>query len=125
MDAFIARGQPYQTVVYRNQAPVFSTVHAILTINGAPATSQTLPPAGRFVIVLNNNQKWVVYTSTPLKLTLMGASSLVASAPFTGVVRAAVATSPAALAALDMYRQVYTTDGHVAHKVGHVDSPWI
>ena len=58
MDAILARGQPYQTVVYRNLAPMISTVHAVLTINGAAATPGTAVTGTRFVLALNSGATW-------------------------------------------------------------------
>lgn len=117
MDAVIARGQPYQTVLYRSLAPVLSTIHAVISINGANVAPGAVVSGTRFVLGLNNGQRWTVYSSATLKLTLVGTSKLVASAPLTGVVRAAVVTSVAAQAALDTYRGVYPTDAAVVRKV--------
>ena len=60
MDAILVRGQPYQTVVYRSLAPVVSTVHAILTINGAAAVGGATVTGTRFVLGLNNGATWTV-----------------------------------------------------------------
>ena len=50
-------------------------------------------------------------------LTLVGVSELVAAAPFSGVLRAAVVTSAAAQTALDAYAGTYGTSGAVSHTV--------
>ena len=60
MDAILARGQPYQTVVYRALAPVVSTVHAILSINGAAAVAGAKVTGTRFVLHLNSGATWTV-----------------------------------------------------------------
>jgi len=60
MVAILVRGQPYQTVVYRGLAPVVSTVHAILTINGAAAAPERAVTGTRFVLGLNSGATWTV-----------------------------------------------------------------
>jgi endoglucanase Acf2 len=58
-----------------------------------------------------------VYASSALTLQLVGASELVAAAPFTGVLRAAVVTLAAAQTVLDDYAGTYATLGAVSHTV--------
>lgn len=72
-------------MVYRGVAPVLSTAHAVLTINGASVAAGAAVSGTRFVLGLNNGQTWAVYSSTALSLTLVGTSKLVASAPFSGL----------------------------------------
>ena len=190
MDAILMRGQPYQTVLFRALAPVISTVHAVLTINGAPAVPGAAVTAARFVLGLNNGATWTVrlssspwvlqlllitaeadgqrcswfriphsrtvpgrllcllgastqllqswhclqqtercllirycavlsqvYTSSAITVTLVGSSELAASAPFSGVIRAAAVTSLAAQVMLDAYAGQYATAGAVTHSV--------
>lgn len=67
MDAILVRGQPYQTVLYRSLVPVVSTVHAILTVNGAAAVPGTAFTGARFVLGLNSGATWTVspFPATP------------------------------------------------------------
>ena len=72
MDAILVRGQPYQMVVYRGLAPVVSTVHAVLTINGAAAPPGRTVTGTRFVLGLNSGATWTV---SLLATLLMNCSS--------------------------------------------------
>ena len=60
MDAILVRGQPYQTVVYRSLAPVVSTVHTILHIDGIAAVAGATITGKRFVLDLNSGATWTV-----------------------------------------------------------------
>jgi len=64
MDAILVRGQPYQTIEYRGLAPVVSTVHAVLTIDGAAAPPGTAVTGTRFVLELNSGVTWTVRLET-------------------------------------------------------------
>ena len=58
-----------------------------------------------------------MYTSSAVTLNLITISELVAAAPFTGVLRAAIVTSAAAQTVLDNYAGTYATSGAVSHTV--------
>ena len=73
MDAILVRGQPYQTVQYRSLAPVVSTVHAVLTVNGAAAVPGAAITGTRFVLGLNSGATWTV---SPFSACLLLAFSL-------------------------------------------------
>ena len=86
----VVRGMAYVSAFYSGWTPEFTTVHAILSVNGlAPETAIT---SDRFEVVLNNGQTWVAYASSPLTLSANG-GVLQASGPFEGGIRWAVMTS--------------------------------
>ena len=58
-----------------------------------------------------------VYSSAAITFTMVGASELVASAAFSGVLRAAAVTSQTAQSVLDAHAGTYATAGAVSHSV--------
>jgi endo-1,3(4)-beta-glucanase len=76
---------------------------------------------------MNNGQTWILYASSSLTLS-WSASGLAASAPFTGVLRAAAVTSSSAAAALDAHRAAYPKGGDVVVSVqddsARIDFAW-
>lgn len=83
----IVRGMPYLTAEFTGLTPQFTTIHAILSINGGSANATYTDT--RFEMELNNGQTWVLYTSSPL--TINGdISSLTGVIPWNGVVRMAI-----------------------------------
>ena len=124
MTAPIVRGMPYATMVYEGLTPRIESAHAITSVNsGAPS-----PVVGdRFEITMNNGQTWILYASSSLTLS-WSASGLAASAPFTGVLRAAAVTSSSAAAALDAHRAAYPKGGDVVVSVqddsARIDFAW-
>jgi endo-1,3(4)-beta-glucanase len=107
----LVRGMPMVSAVYAGLTPLISSPHAIVSVNGAQAS----PVSGdRFVLALAGGQTWVIYTSAPTTWSLVGGGVFKASAPFTGVVRAAiVGGAPEMLAVLDAHRAAYPTGGEV------------
>jgi len=81
IQAPIVRGMPYATVFYNNLTPKLTFGHAVVAVVNV-ATEQ------RFEVSLDNGQKWLVYASEEISLTL-SESTLVASDPLTGWIRAA------------------------------------
>ncbi|KAE9449426.1 hypothetical protein C3L33_18680, partial [Rhododendron williamsianum] len=60
---FLVRGSPYLTCVASSNVSIaISTVHAILQFNSNSSNT-------KYTITLNNNQKWVLYTSSPIDLS--------------------------------------------------------
>lgn len=80
----LVRGMPFVTVDLTNVTPKFSTMHAILDVNGKGTSGSDV--GTKYKIRMNNGQTWFVFSSTPLALSWNG-SSLIASKPFTGIVR--------------------------------------
>jgi endo-1,3(4)-beta-glucanase len=110
--AAFVRGMPMATAAYAGLTPLLSTTHKILSVNGAQTSSVT---GDRFVLVFDNGQTWVVYASAPITVNWQSAGIFKASAPFNGVIRAAlVGPAQDALAVLDAHRVAYPTGGEVA-----------
>ena len=89
-EAPIVRGMAYATAHYAGLTPRFTTVHAVLSVNGLPPGPALT--TDRFKVVLNNGSTWIAYASSPLTLATAG-GVLQASAPFTGTIRWAVVSS--------------------------------
>ncbi len=106
----LVRGMPYVTAIYDKLTPKVGSVHAIVSIEGG---SSGAPLTGdRFVLAMNDGCTWILYASKPLTFTRAG-SELIASAPFTGVLRVANVPAPDAVAILDAHRGAYPTGGAV------------
>jgi len=80
IQAPIVRGMPYATVFYNNLTPALTFGHAVMAFTQASEQ--------RFEVSLDNGQKWLIYTSEEISLSL-SESTLVASGPLTGWIRAA------------------------------------
>ena len=90
----VVRGMPYVTVFYTNLTPVLKFGHAVLSVTGCTKLIYSyfiLPTVGsgtRFEVELNNNQKWIVYSSESISLTKSG-DYVISSSKFTGYLRVA------------------------------------
>ncbi|KAK3013052.1 hypothetical protein RJ639_009652 [Escallonia herrerae] len=83
---FLVRGSPFLTCVVSNGVPLsISTIHAILDLS--PNSSRT-----KHTIKLNNNQTWVLYSSSPINLH--HEISNITSDGFSGVIRIAILPDP-------------------------------
>ncbi|KAL5704449.1 endo-1,3(4)-beta-glucanase [Ranunculus cassubicifolius] len=79
---FLVRGSPFITCSVTNSTPIYiTTIHAILSISSN--TSLT-----KHTIRMNNNQTWLLYTSSPFKFT--SAVSSITCDAFSGVIRFAI-----------------------------------
>merc|ERR1719481_1013060 len=81
LSAPIVRGMPYVTMFYDGKTPE-------LTFEGAVLSPSGFVSGTRFEVTLNNNQKWIIYTSTEVKFGVSG-STLTALEPMSGSLRAA------------------------------------
>ncbi|RLN93612.1 hypothetical protein BBJ28_00022086, partial [Nothophytophthora sp. Chile5] len=90
IQATLVSGMAFVTAKYTTLTPHFTTVYAILTVNGLPTTSKLVITDTRFVLTLNNGQTWTLYFSSPVTVQLQGLSTLAASSPFTGTIRIAL-----------------------------------
>jgi endo-1,3(4)-beta-glucanase len=104
----LVQGMAYVTARYAKLTPVLATTKAILSVTPKTGT--------RFEVTMNDQQKWLVYTSSPITLTQNG-SQLVAAAPFDGDLRIALATSPESVAALDAHRASIPLGGSAHAKI--------
>ncbi|KAM1460735.1 hypothetical protein TB2_045007 [Malus domestica] len=85
---YLVRGSPFLTCfVYRPTAVSLSTDHKIVSATSASGSNT------KFIVKLDNDQTWLVYTSSPTELTDSG-SSMLTLKDFSGVVRFALMPDP-------------------------------
>ena len=110
----IAQGCPYMSMSYTGTTPLLTTQHAIVSVNGipTPTTNTGTTSNTKFKIVLNNGQTWLLYCSSAITFTWNGAQ-LLASAPFTGVLRLAVMVNAIDEQVLDYYAPTMPIGGRV------------
>ncbi|XP_022954809.1 probable endo-1,3(4)-beta-glucanase ARB_01444 [Cucurbita moschata] len=102
---FLVRGSPFITFEVFNNTPIsISTIHAILSFSSN--SSQT-----KFSVTLNNNQTWLIYSSSPINLT--HSLSQITSGGFSGIVRIAVLPNPHLESILDRFCSCYPVSGEV------------
>ncbi|KMT18479.1 hypothetical protein BVRB_2g026210 [Beta vulgaris subsp. vulgaris] len=116
---FLVRGSPFVTCsVLRGTSLKFSTIHALLSIS--PDNSNT-----KYVVKLNNNQTWIIYSSSPINLT--HDVSNITSASFSGIIRFAVLPNSDTKYQyiLDKYCNCYPVSGEAVFvKPFNVDYKW-
>ena len=106
---------PYLTTVYTGLTPEVSTIHAILSINGASPNASITD--SRFELVLNNGQTWVLYASEPIALTYTGNNTFQGPSQWNGVLRMAVVSGnnvATSTTLLDAHADAYPTGGTVS-----------
>jgi len=81
LEAPIVRGMPYATVKYSGKTPSLRFGGAVMSPSGQVSGT-------RFEVTLNNQQKWIIYSSSDITFTVNG-NNLDASGAFTGSIRAA------------------------------------
>lgn len=114
MEAFVVKGMPYATMKYTDVTPIIKTQHAILSVNGGGIPGAVT--ATKFKVVLNNGQTWILYASSSIELTwgnYGGTWQLLASAAFTGTIRACYLGASADETVYDTYKTVYPTSCNV------------
>ncbi|KAI3452133.1 hypothetical protein Pfo_008798 [Paulownia fortunei] len=102
---FLVRGSPFLTCnVMSGVALSISTIHAILELT--PNSSCT-----KYTIKLNNNQTWLLYTSSPISLS--HDINRITSSVFSGVIRIAALpdADPKFEAVLDRFSSCYAVSG--------------
>ncbi|KAF7130448.1 hypothetical protein RHSIM_Rhsim10G0064700 [Rhododendron simsii] len=102
---FLVRGSPYLTcVATRNVSVTIFTVHAILQFKSDGSNT-------KYTITLNNNQKWVLYASSPISLS--NDISSITSGAFSGIIRIAILpdSDPKSEAVLDQFSSCYPVSG--------------
>ncbi|GAB4831769.1 hypothetical protein Ancab_005781 [Ancistrocladus abbreviatus] len=103
---FLVRGSPFITgSVSGGTSLSVSTIHAIISFSSN--TSLT-----KYTIKLNNNQTWIIYTSSPIQLN--HDISIITSSPYSGIIRFAVLpdSDPKYEAILDRFSSCYPVCGH-------------
>jgi endo-1,3(4)-beta-glucanase len=102
LKATLVPGMAFVTATYESLTPrLVVAASNVLQINGVGVASGASVTSSRFVLSLDNGQKWVVYAGASLTLTLSGTQTLVGSTTFTGFLRLALVVSDTQLAALD------------------------
>ncbi|KAM0968908.1 hypothetical protein ACFX2A_017498 [Malus domestica] len=104
---FLVRGSPFLTCLLdRPSALTISTAHTI--VSSSPASGSKT----KFIIKLDNNQTWLIYTSIPTDLSDSGPSTLTFKA-FSGIIRFAVIPDPdpKSEAILDHFSSCYPVAG--------------
>jgi endo-1,3(4)-beta-glucanase len=70
MDIPLVQGMPFITAVYRNLAPSLATIRSILSVrvddSATFAQGSTTSKGTKFVVHLNSNAYWVIYSSSPI-----------------------------------------------------------
>lgn len=102
---FLVRGSPFLTAaVYPGASISISTIHAILHFSSNSSFT-------KYTIKLNNNQTWLLYTSSPITFT--HDLSLITSGEFTGIIRLAVlpGSDPNYESILDRFSSCYPISG--------------
>ncbi|EOA36064.1 hypothetical protein CARUB_v10008525mg, partial [Capsella rubella] len=80
---FLVRGSPFVTCSVSDNLINISTSHGVRSFSGNSSST-------RFSANLTNNQKWLIYASSPINLTKHGDSSIKCRGEFTGILRIAV-----------------------------------
>jgi len=117
----LVRGMAYGTFVCGSLTLVLFTQHSIHAVNGQkiePSPNPvSLPAAERFEVQLANGQSWLLYSlngSIQFSVSMRGnQSELVASAQFTGTLRAALQPSTSDATILDKHVNVIPTGCHL------------
>lgn len=114
------RGSPFLTCsVSGGTALSISTIHAILSFSSN--SSRT-----KYTVKLNNNQTWLIYTSSPIDLTNTSLS-LITSGGFSGILRIAIlpGSDPEYETVLDRFSSCYPVSGDAAFtKPFHLEYKW-
>ncbi|XP_057970943.1 glucan endo-1,3-beta-D-glucosidase 1 [Malania oleifera] len=116
---FLVRGSPFLTcAVTRGTAISISTIHAILSVSSNNSLT-------KYTVTLNNNQTWLIYTSSPINLTHN--VSKISSGVFSGIIRIAILPNSQSQheAILDQYSSCYPISGDaIFSKPFHLEYKW-
>lgn len=116
---FLVRGSPFLTCsVSCGTALSISTIHAILSFSSNSSGT-------KYTVKLNNNQTWLIYTSSPINLS--NSLSLITSSGFSGIMRIALLpdSNPEFEAVLDRFSSCYPVSGDAAFtKPFHLEYKW-
>lgn len=112
-ESTLVSGMAFATAKYTALTPSFSTLFAIISVNGQNAVSGLVTNSDRFVVELNNGQRWTLYFSASVSLKVDGMSKLVGLAQFTGTSRVALIPSANTQAIFDQARFCVLEGGDV------------
>ncbi|KAK7381136.1 hypothetical protein VNO78_33662 [Psophocarpus tetragonolobus] len=105
---FLVRGSPYLTLLVTRPTPLsITTNHVILSFSSTASTS-----FNKFTIKFNNGQTWLLYASSPIKLS--NTNSEITSEAFSGTIRIALLpnSDPQNEAILDLCSFAYPVSGN-------------
>ncbi|KAL0874321.1 hypothetical protein Bca101_024026 [Brassica carinata] len=78
---FLVRGSPFVTCsVSNNSSVTISTTHAVLSLSGNSSST-------KYTAKLNNNQTWLIYSSSPINLVKNSNSAINSTSGFSGIIR--------------------------------------
>ncbi|WJX80772.1 endo-1,3(4)-beta-glucanase [Trifolium repens] len=102
---FLVRGSPFVTALVTKPTPLsITTLHNIVSLSSFDNKKT------KFTLLLNNTQKWIIYTSSPINLNHDG--SEVKSDPFSGIIRIAVVPDSNYEKILDKFSSCYPVSGY-------------
>jgi endo-1,3(4)-beta-glucanase len=126
LKAPLVEGMPYVTVEYDGLTPVLAGASPFLTVNGSSSPG-AIAATDRLLVTNGVGEEWVVYASPAIALS-WEPGSIHGTAPFHGVLRAALVKSPQPanspfvvdndLAVLDANRGVYPKSATVDAAIG-------
>ncbi|ESQ32371.1 hypothetical protein EUTSA_v10003773mg [Eutrema salsugineum] len=107
---FLVRGSPFITCSVSGSSFTVSTSHDVLSLSGNSSTKYTAK--------LGNNQRWLIYASSPINLTKTGASSINCRGGFSGIIRFALVPglNPDLESILDRFSCSYPVSGNADFK---------
>ncbi|RDX75052.1 hypothetical protein CR513_45117, partial [Mucuna pruriens] len=109
---FLVRGSPYLTFSVTQPTPLsITTIHSIVSFSSTDSTS-----INKFTIKFNNSQTWLLYASSPIKLS--HTTFEITSEAFSGTIRIALVpnSDPDNEAILDLFSFTYPTSGNAVMK---------
>ncbi|KAJ4912123.1 glycosyl hydrolase family 81 protein [Raphanus sativus] len=78
---FLVRGSPFVTCSVSNNSPItISTTHAVSSFSGNRSST-------KYTAKLNNNQTWLIYSSSPINLVKNNNSTINSTGGFSGIIR--------------------------------------
>lgn len=108
----LVRGTPYGTVVYDGLTPVIHHQWSNITaVNGAPAAGTTVSGSD-FLIEGADGMRWKLFTESDIELEVSeNGLAMTATAPYSGVMRAAYSPTADFDAVLETYKGAYPVGG--------------
>ncbi|KAK7381133.1 hypothetical protein VNO78_33659 [Psophocarpus tetragonolobus] len=104
----LVRGSPYLTFSVTQPTPLsITTIHAILSFSSNKALT-------KYTIQLNNDQTWLLYASSPIKLS--HTASQITSHAFSGIIRVALLPDSKHEQVLDLFSCSYPVSGKAAFR---------
>ncbi|KAJ4867719.1 glycosyl hydrolase family 81 protein [Raphanus sativus] len=103
---FLVRGSPFITCSVSCNKITISTGHEFVSFSGNSSCT-------KYTARLNNNQTWLIYTTSPIKLTKHDNSSIHCRGDFSGLIRIAVlpTSKPDFEPVLDRFSRSYPVSG--------------